>query len=81
MRGLRHVDAGLVLAHQAIDTGSRRARRIVRLADRPYISGLRVVRARVEAAAYGAALFGGYAAGYWPSATAAPRPDLEAIAA
>ena len=43
------------------------------------LTHLPVVRSRVEATAFGAALFGGRAAGLWPDLAAAPRHALEEI--
>jgi xylulokinase len=43
------------------------------------ISGLPVARSRVEATAFGAALFAGCAAGYWPAIAEAPRGPLEPV--
>jgi xylulokinase len=45
------------------------------------LAGLPVVRSRVEAAAYGSALFAGVAAGAWPSVAEAPRHRLEEVLA
>ena len=43
------------------------------------ISGLPVARSLTEATAYGAALFAGCAAGYWPVVDEAPRSPLERV--
>ena len=43
------------------------------------LTHLPVVRSRVEATAYGAALFAGRAAGLWTEVAAAPRHALEEI--
>lgn len=45
------------------------------------LAGLPVVRSRVEAAAYGSALFAGVAAGAWRSVSEAPRHRLEEVLA